>query len=303
MAQSVLKTVIAQYKSLKTNNHPWTKVQFKKPEYDLVWNRDYSLVKGLFSVNTLEGRIKVPFERKGMEKYFDHTWCFGTAKLVYKYNKFFLHIPMTKEVTDPLANDIKQVVGIDLGINFTATSYDSQGKTIFFDGRKAKHTRSKYKQLRRHLQRLKTPSARRKIKKIGQRENRWMTDVNHTVSKALVDRYGAHTLFVIEDLTGIRNATEKVRLSNRYETVSWAFYQLRQFLKYKAFLYQAMLIAVSPQYTSQTCPKCGHTEKANRNKIKHLFSCRNYGYKSNDDRIGAMNLQRKGIEYIVEVAV
>ncbi len=45
---------------------------------------------------------------------------------------------------------------------------------------------------------------------------------------------------------------------------------------------------VNPAYTSQTCPKCGHTEKANRNKKIHLFCCRNCGYKSNDDRIGAM---------------
>lgn len=60
MAQSVIKTVVARYKSLVSNGHPWTRVDFKKPEYDLVWHRDYSLVKQLFSVNTLDGRIKVP---------------------------------------------------------------------------------------------------------------------------------------------------------------------------------------------------------------------------------------------------
>jgi hypothetical protein len=34
---------------------------------------------------------------------------------------------------------------------------------------------------------------------------------------------------------------------------------------------------------------------------KHIFCCKTCRYTSNDDRIGAMNLQRKGIEYIVEV--
>jgi putative transposase len=38
------------------------------------------------------------------------------------------------------------------------------------------------------------------------------------------------------------------------------------------------------------------------NKKLHLFACKTCNYRSNDDRIGAMNLQRKGIEYIVEVA-
>jgi len=39
-------------------------------------------------------------------------------------------------------------------------------------------------------------------------------------------------------------------------------------------------------------------EKSNRNKKIHVFSCKNCGYTSNDDRIGAMNLYRKGIEYL-----
>lgn len=301
MAESVLKTVIARYKSLKSNGHEWTQVQFKKPELDLVWNRDYSLVQGVFSVNTLQGRIKVPFENKGMERYFDHTWSFGTAKLIYKHSKFFLHIPMTKEIDETSLSDLAQVVGVDLGMNFLATAYDSLGNTHFFNGRSSKDRRSHYKQLRRELQQRQTPSARRRLKKIGQRETRWMTDVNHQVSKALVDRYDKNTLFVLEDLTGIRTATEKVRKRDRYEIVSWAFYQLRHMIEYKAAMNQARVAAMDPRYTSQTCPKCGHVDKSNREKKRHHFVCKNCQYQSNDDRIGAMNLHRKGIEYLVAV--
>lgn len=93
MAQSAMKTVIARYKSAKSNGHDWSLVEFKRLEYDLVWNRDYSLVNGLFSVNTLKGRVKVPFETKGMEQYFDGTWSFGTAKLVNKYGKLGFSLP------------------------------------------------------------------------------------------------------------------------------------------------------------------------------------------------------------------
>lgn len=301
MAQSVMKTVIARYRTHQSNGHDWTKVVFKTPEYDLVWNRDYSLVNGLFSVNTVDGRIKIPFETKGMERYFDEKWSFGTAKLVYKHNCFFLHIPMTKEVSEMNESSIQQVVGVDFGMNFLATTYDSQGKSSFFNGRPIKHKHAHYKQLRKQLQRRQTASARQRLKKIGQRENRWMQDVNHQVSKALVTQYGTNTLFVIEDLTGIRAATERVRLHHRYQSVSWTFFQLRKMLEYKASLQGSKVIAVDPSYTSQTCPKCGHTEKANRIKKKHTFQCKSCSYTSNDDRIGAMNLQRKGIEYIVEV--
>ena len=298
MAQSVMKTVIAKYKTNKSNGHDFTLVKFKNLEYELVWNRDYSITKGVFSINSLNGRLKIPFEVKGMEKYFDNTYNFGTAKLVFKYNKYFLHIPMTKDYPETTPFHINKIVGIDLGINFLATCYDSYGKTTFYNGRHIKAKRGHYKILRKQLQERGTKSSKRKIKSIGSRENRWVMDINHSVTKALVDKYGSNTLFVLEDLTSVRNSTEKVNINNRYVSVSWAFYQFRELLEYKAKINGSMVIAVNPKYTSQTCPKCGHTEKDNRNKKHHIFCCKNCNYQSNDDRIGAMNLYRKGIEYI-----
>ncbi|MDQ6418918.1 transposase [Paenibacillus sp. LHD-117] len=300
MAQSVMKTVIARYKTIRSNGHAWSLVRFKKPEYDLVWNRDYSLKAQLFSVNTLQGRIKVPFEAKGMEIYLDGSWTFGTAKLVCKKQKWFLHIPVMKNTEVPGLKDIKQVAGIDLGINFIVTAYGNDGKTVFYRGRALKRKRANYKRLRSELQRKQTPSSRRRLKQIGERENRWMTDVNHQVSKALVTRYGANTLFVLEDLTGVRRATEKTKLKDRYVTVSWAFYQLRKMIEYKALLAGSIVIAVDPKHTSQTCPLCGHISKENRDKRKHRFRCRTCGYESNDDRVGAMNLCLKGKEYLLQ---
>jgi putative transposase len=301
MAQSVARAVIAKYKSVQSNGHPWTKIRFKKPEYDLVWNRDYSLTKGVFSVNTLDGRIKVPFETKGMESFFDGTWRFGTAKLILKKGKYFLHIPMTKTFEDVDLNQIRNVVGVDLGVNFIATAYDSKGITTFFRGRWIKDKKAHFQRIRKSLQKRGTRSARRRLKAIGQRENRWMTHMNHAVSKALVEKAGKNSLIVLENLEGVRSATEKVHKRDRWYIVSWAFYQLRQMMEYKAKMNQSTVIVVDPKYTSQTCPKCGHTEKANRNKKKHIFRCRTCGYTSNDDRIGAMNLHRKGMEYLSAV--
>ena len=258
MAQSVFKTVIARYKTVLENESRWIKPSFKKPQYDLVWNRDYSLTQNCFSVNTLNRRVKLPYFAEGMSKYFDHTiYKFGTAKLVNKHGKYFLHIPVTYNIEESDISDICNVVGIDRGINFA----------------------------------------------IGSRENRWMQDVNHCVSKALVKNNPRHTLFVLEDLSGVRNATERVKTKGRYVSVSWAFYDLEQKLMYKAKQNQSTVIKVNPAYTSQCCPGCGHMEKANRNKKIHLFSCKNCGYKSNDDRIGAMNLYRMGINYLVDSQV
>lgn len=38
-------------------------------------------------------------------------------------------------------------------------------------------------------------------KAIAQRENRWINDMNHCISKTLVEAYPKGTMFVIEDLT------------------------------------------------------------------------------------------------------
>jgi predicted transposase len=66
MAQSVLKTVIARYKTILENQNEWMKPSFKKPQYDLVWNRDYSLTQNCFSINTLNGRVKLSYFADGM---------------------------------------------------------------------------------------------------------------------------------------------------------------------------------------------------------------------------------------------
>ena len=275
MAQSVLRTVVARYKTILTNQNQWIKPKFRRPQLDLVWNRDYSLNRDrtLFSVNTLQGRIKVPFHAEGV----DIDGRFGTAKLVCRHGKFFLHVPVTKEIDELSLSEATNVVGIDRGIRFLAVSYDSNGKSAFFSGAVVKQKRAHYKALRKELQQVKTPSSRRKLKAIGQRENRWMRDVNHCISKA-----------------------ERVRVRNRYVSVSWAYYDLQQKLVYKALKNHQSVITVDPAYTSQTCPKCRHVSRANRDKKKHIFCCGHCGYTSNDDRIGAMNLHRMGMEYLVQ---
>lgn len=304
MAQSVFKTVIARYKTILETQKKWIKPSFDKPQYDLVWNRDYSLTQNCFSVNTLDGRIKLPYFAKGMSKYFDHTtYKFGTAKLVNKRGKYFLHIPVSYDVEESNISDICNVVGIDRGINFVVATYDSKHKSKFVSGRAIKQKRAHYSKLRKELQKRQTPSARRRLKAIGQRENRWMQDVNHCISKALVESNPKHTLFVLEDLTGIRSVTERVKTKDRYISVSWSFYDLEQKLIYKAKQNQSTVIKVDPRYTSQCCPVCGHIEKSNRNKKIHLFTCKNCGYESNDDRIGAMNLYHMGISYLKEAQV
>lgn len=297
MSQSVIKTVIGTYKTVHSSNRKWSILpEYKKHRVDLVRGRDYSLTKdGRLSIGTINGRIKVPYTDDPSLPLRDHT--LGTAKLVYKHGKWIMHIPITINIDTVSDDEITNVMGIDVGLRFLATSYDSSGKTKFYSGKEVKRKRAHYKQLRTDLQKKNTRSSRKRLKSIGNRENRWMTDANHQVSKALVESVDTPTLFVLEDLTGIRSATETVCKKSRYHQVSWAFYQLRSMIEYKAQKNGHMSIAVDPRNTSRACPKCGYTSKKNRNNKKHMFCCQACNYSSNDDRVGAMNIHSKGIKY------
>jgi len=103
----------------------------------------------------------------------------------------------------------------------------------------------------------------------------------------------------MEDLTGIRERT-KVPKEFRYEHSSWAFRQLQTFVEYKAKEAGIAVIFVDPAHTSQTCPRCNHISKGNRNGL--TFRCEICGYESHADRVGAMNIEHRtrDLRYILE---
>ena len=328
MAQSAIKTVIARYKTVKTQlfQHPfrydtgkkdgkgrgiwaqiyrdlawlWQPINFKRPQLDLQRGRDWSYLSATnqLSLNTLNGRRKVDFVCKGFDQYLDQTkWKFGSLKMLQLRGKWYIHLSATTAISEFEAEQAVHVVGIDRGLRFLAACYDEKGKSILFSGQKILRKRRKYKKLRAELQAKGTKSAKRRLKKIGQRENRWMSDVNHRLTKTLIDHYGSNTIYALEDLTDVRFATEKSPKDQRYEIVSWAFYQFEQFLTYKANLNSSAVVKVPAKYTSQRCPKCGRIHKDNRDHELHLYTCDKCGYKSNDDRLAAMNIQFLGTLY------
>ena len=327
LAISALKTVTARYKTVKEQlfQNPYTyededgnrqyitktlewltkPIHFKRPQADLVRGRDYSFVEGgdRISINTLKKRVKLDYDvPECFKQYFDGSWAFGTGKLVSLNGKWYFHIPMTKMLPDTFdEHKPLHVVGIDRGLRFIITSYDETGCCAFANGQDILNKRNKFLKVRAELQAKGTKSAKRKLKAISGRENRYMADVNHQLSKALVDRYGKNTLFVIEDLTGVSfdesNLSSRTK-GQRNEIRSWAFYQFEQMLTYKAEAVGSKVIKVAADYTSQRCPKCGRIHKANRRHDIHEYICDSCGYRSNDDRIGAMNIQELGTMYV-----
>ena len=327
MTQSAFKTVTARYKTVKeqlkqkpykykNENNEWTNIartlewlwkpiNFHRPQADLVRGRDYSFLEDgtKISLNTLGKRVIVTFEKPAcFKEYFENKeYSFGTAKLVSLKGKWYLHIPVTKTTADTFDSSCPaHVVGVDRGLRFIASTYDEKGKTDFVSGKDIMAKRQKFADVRAELQSKGTKSAKRALKRLSGRENRWMSDVNHQISKTLVQTYGADTLFVLEDLAGVSFSDEnlaKDSKSNR-DLRSWTFYQLEQFLTYKAHEVGSEVIKVSANYTSQRCPKCGRIHKENRKHETHEYICDSCGYRSNDDRVGAMNIYTLGTMFV-----
>lgn len=325
MAQSCVRTVITRYRSVQTqlrkeyvwdgykkDNHgrevknyvPKTleylcyPIEFKRPQLDLVRNRDYSYKDDRsMTLNTIHGRVVVTPIFKGFEQYFDGSWTLGTAKVLKSGKHWYLHIAATKQVEQSEFKS-SHVVGIDRGLRQLLTIYDEKGRTTFVNGKQILQKRRYYKNLRKELQSKGTKSAKRRLKAIGERESRWMSDVNHCLAKTLVKRYGSGTIFVLEDLTGVTfDTVSKRSKDDRYEHHSWAFYDFEQKLTYKAVMNNSQVIKCDAHYTSQRCPKCGLIDSENRNKTKHEFCCKYCSYRTNDDRVAAMNIQFLGTLY------
>ncbi|WP_461215631.1 RNA-guided endonuclease InsQ/TnpB family protein [Lacticaseibacillus sp. GG6-2] len=321
MAQSAIRHVVGNYKTVQTQmrNDPyafrdrytgqWTRcprdltwlrrpLQYRKPQLKLVRNRDWSWLKdGRLSLNTLAKRVRITPHVQGFEQYLTPDWQLGTATVVPTGGHYFLHIAAIKELPDIDRLQFQDIVGIDRGLRFVLVTHETAGRTNFVSGKAIANKRAKYDRLRQQLQRKHTKSAKRRLGRLSGRENRWMSDVNHCLSKTLVSKAASKTLFVVEDLTGVRQQSRRQAQAQR-ELHSWAFFELEQDLRYKAVLAGHEVITVSARYTSQRCAKCGRIDKTQRDRQHHEYRCAACGYQSNDDRIAAMNLVTLGQRYV-----
>ena len=83
--------------------------------------------------------------------------------------------------------------------------------------------------------------------------------------------------------------SKQARRANRHAS-KWAFAELQVMLAYKAALAGSLCIKVDADYTSQACPRCGYTSRANRPQHGLLFECQQCHYTLHADLVGARNI-------------
>ena len=142
----------------------------------------------------------------------------STLRIVRRGDKLLAQVgytveePETDDLDELLADPKNVVMGVDLGIKCPAVSYSTDGKIRFYgNGRENRYKRRKFYARRKKLQKAKKLRA---IKRISDKEARFMRDRDHQVSRAIVNeaiRQGAKVI-ALEDLDGIReNCTQSTK--------------------------------------------------------------------------------------------
>ncbi len=241
--------------------------------------RSFSFKNNILSIGTICGRVKIPINiPKYALKYFN-DWKMRESLLTKNYKgDYYFTFTFLKEA--PTNLDLqRRVLGVDLGINNLAVTSDKQ----FFKSSKVKQIKRKFKFLRSKLQAKGTKSAKRLLKKISGRESRFMTWVNHNISKKIVDEFDGSKI-VMENLKGIRKRNKGKTMN--YWISNWSFFQLQSFVEYKANMKGIKVVRVAPNFTSQICSKCGKLGS----RSKSSFCCIHCGYSLNADLNASQNL-------------
>jgi IS605 OrfB family transposase len=248
------------------------------------------LQKGIISLSTTLGRVKLPVK---IPPHFGlyTTWKISSATLSIKGGR--IHFNLTAEAPDVEKVAITKAIGIDRGVINPAVTSSAQ----FFNSRNIRAVKGKYQWLKSQLQSKGTRSAKRHLRRLKGREQRFMRDVNHCISKKIA--LGDAQLFVIEKL-GIRRSKGNGKRFNRL-LGTWAFRQFEEFLKYKAGALGKTVEHVNPKHTSQTCSSCGQVRKANRKGV--WYRCNSCGLTLNADLNAARNILALSKLFVREAAV
>lgn len=166
--------------------------------------------KGETKRNSVQKEIRVATVTPRQRELLTTTPHLSTLRIVRRGDTLLAQVgytveePETASLDDLLADPNTLVMGVDLGIKCPAASYSTDGKVRFYgNGRENRYKRRKFYARRKKLQKAKKLRA---IKRISDKEARFMKDRDNQVSRAIVNeaiRQGARVI-ALEDLDGIR---------------------------------------------------------------------------------------------------
>jgi IS605 OrfB family transposase len=286
MVCNAFQKVCSSYKVLKIKkSQDVPTITFKNNgsvHYD---KKTYSLKDNILSLYTVTGRIKCEFITGDFQREYLKKGAVKEAELIRKGKRWFFNLVL--DLPDMELKKEGKIFSVDVGENNLATT--SNG--TIHGGGKLRHERDVFLARRAKLQSNGSRSAKRCLKKISGIERRHVKETNHIMSKRIVEEANnsGAKIIVLEDLTNIRKRIKgNKRMRSRLHR--WSWYELQQFVEYKAEAKGISVKYVNPAYTSKTCSKCNYLGS----RHKHLFKCSNCGSYQHSDCNAAINLLKLG---------
>ena len=200
------------------------------------------------------------------------------------------YVCLSCEVEPKPKPENKQEVGIDVGLEHFATF--STGETVenprFFKKEEKALAKAQRRASKEKKRTIAYKNRKKIVAKIHQRIRNKRNDFCHKLSRAIVEAY---QYICVEDLN-IKKMVQDSYLAKSIMDASWN--QFCRFLTYKAEEAGRKLGLVNPQYTSQTCSRCGHRESKKLSDRQH--TCKNCGYTVHRDVNAAENILALGLE-------
>lgn len=265
---------------LETNNQNWT-----LHKVGATYSLGFGLVRGL------KKRVPLAVHHASHQRWLDAILTGeaqpGSLKL-WRARKGIWYACLSVSMDVPDAEPTGRWIGIDRGQNVPMAAATPPGPVLFYKAKRIRHIRRVYAARRTKLQ---AAGKHRAVKKLERRERRMITHINHGLSKdvvALAQRQQAGIR--LEDLAGIRQRSRQRHTTRRDAGQNrdyWPFYQLEQFIAYKAQLAGVAVEHVPAAYTSKSCHRCG----ALGTRTHHRFACPRCHYHAHADANASMNIR------------
>jgi IS605 OrfB family transposase len=223
-------------------------------------------------------------------------WNIGTAEALFHDGTPELHINVTNtELTVREKQNSRTVIGVDINednVALSALSADEVEDTLVIDFPEIKFQRHHYFTIRKRVQNAGKDSIHDTLEGC---EEQFVRDRLHKLSRHIVEwsQQFERPCIVFEDLKEMRDSIDYgTRMNRRLHHIP--FRALQFYTSYKASFKRIPTGWIDPEYTSQKCPICGHTERANRHKKR--FKCCSCQHQDHADRSASVSIAVKGIE-------
>jgi len=192
-----------------------------------------------------------------------------------------------------------QAVGLDVGLtHFYTDSHGHKVECPKFLRRAERRLKREQRRLSRKFRKGAKPQSknyhkqRKRLGKVHLKVQRQRRDWVIKLARCVV---ASHDVVAYEDLQ-VRNLVRSRHLAKSIHDAGWSLFT--GWLDYYGKVFNKVVVAVPPQYTSQDCSQCGHRVKKTLSTRTHR--CPQCGAVIDRDENAAINILRKGLELLGE---